>query len=305
MDRAIAHYTAFFANLHIDRGPRHPATSNHGAPHQPLLLLSVIDLFAKGSIHANLIEPTRGLDELFARYWSVVMPAERRRLLALPFFHLHNGGFWHLVPRPGKEGILADILAAHEQIRSLARLREIVAGARLEDDLYQLLQVHDFRRTLRTTLLESYFAPEARPALINQIDWSSEHDRPSVESCFAAPRQETTIQRLVRDTKAARQIKELYDYTCQVCGTRLRGADGPYAEGAHIRPLGAPHDGPDTMDNILCLCPNHHVLLDYGGVAVGDDLSLIGEEGYLIVHPSHSINKDHLRYRHRLHPFHS
>ena len=59
------------------------------------------------------------------------------------------------------------------------------------------------------------------------------------------------------------------------------------------------------MDNILCLCPNHHVLLDYGGVAVGDDLSLIGEDGYLMVHPNHSINKDHLRYRHRLHPFDS
>ena len=27
-----------------------------------------------------------------------------------------------------------------------------------------------------------------------------------------------------------------------------------------------PHNGPDTSDNMLCLCPNHHVLFDHGGV---------------------------------------
>ena len=48
----------------------------------------------------------------------------------------------------------------------------------------------------------------------------------------------------------------------------------PYAEAAHIRPPGAPHDGLDTSDYILCLCPNHFILLDHGGVGIGEDLSL-------------------------------
>jgi putative restriction endonuclease len=55
-----------------------------------------------------------------------------------------------------------------------------------------------------------------------------------------------------------------------------------------MRPLGAPHDGPDTSDNILCLCPNHHVFLDHGGVGIGEDLSLIGAEGRLHIHPATS-----------------
>jgi putative restriction endonuclease len=114
----------------------------------------------------------------------------------------------------------------------------------------------------------------------------------------AAPeRRDTTVQRLVRDTAQARRIKELYGYQCQICGIRLEGLAGPYAEAAHIRPLGAPHYGPDTPDNILCLCPNHHVLLDHGGVGIGEDLSLIGAEGRLTVHPQHRINEDHLHYR--------
>jgi putative restriction endonuclease len=110
-------------------------------------------------------------------------------------------------------------------------------------------------------------------------------------------RRQTTVLRLVRDTAQARRIKELYDYRCQMCGTRLEGLAGPYAEAAHIRPLGAPHHGPDTPDNILCLCPNHHVLLDHGGVGIGEDLSLIGADGRLTVHSQHQINEAHLRYR--------
>lgn len=112
-----------------------------------------------------------------------------------------------------------------------------------------------------------------------------------------APRRSTTVLRIVRDTRQARRIKELYDYRCQMCGIRLEGLAGPYAEAAHLRPLGAPHRGPDTADNILCLCPNHHVLFDHGGVAIDENLVLIGSEGWLDVHPRHGISEEHLRYR--------
>ena len=113
----------------------------------------------------------------------------------------------------------------------------------------------------------------------------------------AADRRHTTVTRVVRDTAQARRIKYLHDHKCQVCGARLVGSAGPYAEAAHIRPLGKSHNGPDTADNILCLCPNHHVLFDYGGFTVNDDLFLAGEEGTLTVHPRHHPSQEHLRYR--------
>lgn len=53
---------------------------------------------------------------------------------------------------------------------------------------------------------------------------------------------------------------------------RLEGVGGPYAEAAHIRPLGSPHDGPDDLTNLLCLCPNDHVLLDKGAITISDEL---------------------------------
>jgi putative restriction endonuclease len=116
----------------------------------------------------------------------------------------------------------------------------------------------------------------------------------------AAERQEVRVSRIVRDTAQSRKIKALYDYRCQMCGIRLECPAGPYAEAAHIRPLGTPHDGPDTADNILCLCPNHHVLFDNGAVSVAEDLSLIGDSGSLTVRRDHRINEDHLAY-HREH----
>lgn len=78
-------------------------------------------------------------------------------------------------------------------------------------------------------------------------------------------RQELTTYRVLRDTLIARRVKQLHNYECQLCGHSILFPDGNrYAEAHHIRPLGKPHDGPDKMENIICLCPNHHAELDYG-----------------------------------------
>ena len=109
-----------------------------------------------------------------------------------------------------------------------------------------------------------------------------------------------TISRIIRNTAVTRWVKELYEYRCQVCRVSLDTPAGPYAEGAHIRPLGSPHNGPDTSANVLCLCPNHHVMFDLGAFLIADDFSLIGIDGRVHVHPNHSVAPEHLAY-HRAH----
>jgi len=79
----------------------------------------------------------------------------------------------------------------------------------------------------------------------------------------------TTVTRRVRDSALSRAVKEIYDDACQLCETAITGSSGrSYSEGAHVKPLGRPHLGPDTLNNILCLCPNHHVQLDIGGMVI-------------------------------------
>ncbi len=78
-----------------------------------------------------------------------------------------------------------------------------------------------------------------------------------------------TTYRVLRDTALARRIKADNDYKCQICDEQiLLGKDNPYAEAHHIKPLGGSHGGPDHPGNIVCVCPNCHVKLDYGAIAI-------------------------------------
>jgi putative restriction endonuclease len=112
--------------------------------------------------------------------------------------------------------------------------------------------------------------------------------------------QEQMLLRIVHETESGRQVKALYHYRCQICRILLKAPAGPYAESAYIRPCEAPHNGPDALDNLLCLCPNHHMLFTLGGMAIADDFTLLGYEGHLWVDFRHRLNLEHLRY-HRTH----
>ena len=109
-------------------------------------------------------------------------------------------------------------------------------------------------------------------------------------------RKDVLVSRVIRDTKVARGVKSLYGNSCQVCNQVIPTAHGTYSEGCHIRPLGEPHNGPDVAGNILCLCPNHHVMLDRGALFINDDLSLSGTAGALTMHADHKLDLDCVRY---------
>ncbi|WP_045409613.1 YDG/SRA domain-containing protein [Vibrio jasicida] len=113
-------------------------------------------------------------------------------------------------------------------------------------------------------------------------------------------RQAVTVNKIVRDYKKAKQVKDWHQYQCQVCGLAIDTGAGYYAEAAHIQPLGEPHRGPDVVENILCLCPNHHVMFDNGVFSIADDFSLIGLDGQLTLNKKHKIEQKFLQY-HREH----
>ena len=105
-------------------------------------------------------------------------------------------------------------------------------------------------------------------------------------------------QRIVRTTGAARQVKAWHGDCCQVCETALVVPGGAYSEGTHIQALGAPHNGEDVVGNILCLCPNCHVLFDSGALIIRDDFVVMAgdrEIGPLRQHPNHRIGIEFVR----------
>lgn len=150
-------------------------------------------------------------------------------------------------------------------------------------------RVWRFRLEILPELQESANFPVASAPVGNDV-------QEPAASYGPAPRRASSVLRLVRDTAVTRQVKNLYDYHCQVCQMRLSSPAGPYAEAAHVQPLGTPHHGPDILANVLCLCPNHHVLFDYGSFGVADSGDLLGLPGRLLVAPAHPLATHYLVY---------
>jgi putative restriction endonuclease len=127
----------------------------------------------------------------------------------------------------------------------------------------------------------------------------------------ATVRQYVEQRRLVRDNAVARRVKELYAHTCQICQGRLviSPAGEAYSEAAHIKPVGKPHEGPDVLANLLCLCPNCHVLFDRGALLIADDFRVVDVlrekvEGSLHVVVDHGIEQEFLRHHRARWPEH-
>jgi putative restriction endonuclease len=121
-------------------------------------------------------------------------------------------------------------------------------------------------------------------------------------------RKKGSTVRIIRDTALSRWVKKQNDYICQFCEERLETPTGPYAEGAHIKQLGMHHKGPDVKENILCLCPNCHLLFDRGALGVSSEGVLIGqaapEPQRFILTDRHSVSEKYLKYHRETHRLH-
>ena len=272
MESVTTHYARRFAGLRTDKNRfRWPTTTSNRAPHKPLLLLSTLDLFEQGVIESNLIELTPDLGELFLQYWVRVLPFDKHGNIVLPFFHLRSEGFWHLLPRPGKE----EALGAASQMRSSSQLRELVIGARLDEPLYQLLCAREPRDFLRSVLIQTYFAPELQVLLVEQGAINHESflyskkllEQREQQTIGETLEEEETYRPAARDQGFRRAVVTAYAHRCALCGVRVRTLDGhTVVDAAHIVPWSVGRD--DRAANGVALCRTCHWTFDEGLLGV-------------------------------------
>jgi putative restriction endonuclease len=239
----------------------------HGeAPYKPALLLAVLEGIADGSITGNRIEIT---PELIAAFKAICTDLGTSALFtaanfALPFYHLRSGGFWHLHPWPGLE----ILLTRSGSVRSFRHLRDVVAYAALDADLWLLLQTPAHRAASTQALLARYF-----PQTQGRYRARAGHEalagirRQMLEESTARylthlhPADELDLT--VRSGLFKRVVLEAYDYTCAVSGLKLlstRSSPVPLLDACHIVPWAVSHD--DTISNGVALCPNLHRAFD-------------------------------------------
>lgn len=76
-------------------------------------------------------------------------------------------------------------------------------------------------------------------------------------------------EQVQRNESLVQDIKSIYNDTCQLCGDRrLQGDNIGYSYVHHIKPLAKKHSGPDSAENVIVLCPNHHDDFDNGMLTI-------------------------------------
>lgn len=248
----------------------------HGpAPHKPVLLLSVIESIENGQIIENKILVSPELAEIFLKYWPRV--TNRKPDLAMPFFHLKSDEFWHLHPNAGYE----TALRVANQIKGISRLREVVAYANLNDDLFVLLTDARDRETIRQTLIRTYF-PEFKEQIENliveaqQIGAYRESLIDEVELPFSTrkPKVSRHADTKIRSVGFRQAIMRLYNYTCAACELRIVTMDGESAtEAAHIIPFRVSRN--DDVRNGISFCKLHHWAFDKGLFSLSETYQIV------------------------------
>ncbi|KIH76869.1 putative restriction endonuclease [Geoalkalibacter ferrihydriticus] len=250
------------------------------APHKPILLLAVLDLVHRGVIITPFIAVTDDLvelNELFNLYWRRIIPLGQTSSIAFPFSRLSREPFWQLVPQAGKKITPAGI----NNTSSVSYLRKYALGAKLDEDLFQIMLSGEGREALREALLLSCFSPEAaallrEQSLINReaFDYSrlleEKAHLPLVQDIVEA----ASFRPAARDQGFRWLVVKTYDHRCALCGIRIVTPDGhTVVEAAHIMPWSKTRN--DDIRNGLALCRTCHWGFDEGMLGVSGSYTVI------------------------------
>jgi putative restriction endonuclease len=278
----IAKYLQQFASLKRATGPVWSEATRKRAPHKPILLLAVIDLTARGGITSPFIDVSGDLvelNELFNLYWRRVVPLGQTSSIAFPFSRLDREPFWHLVSREGQAVTSSRI----NNTSSVSYLRRYALGARLDEELFQIIQTEEGRAALREVLLRSCFSPAAGAALAEQAAINDQAYHYSLDLLAQAHQHQPQVAEALaveaykppaRDQGFRRVVVKAYEHRCALCGVRIITPEGhTVVDAAHIIPWSK--SGNDDIRNGMALCKLCHWAFDHGMMGVADTYEII------------------------------
>lgn len=249
------------------------------APHKPILLLSIIQLIAKGVITSNRIFITPELILTFKQNWNQIVETRHSRNFSLPFFHLRSEPFWYLVARPGRE----IITTSSKSIKSFKSLKESIAFAEIDRDLFLLLQESPSQLWLEQLLIENYFPHVKQNYQRPQINYEEErieneilnepkenylnHIR-NLQEILEEDEYEEEI--FVRGGMFKKTIPKIYDFTCSITGMKIESSyNVQMIDACHIYPFSISND--DTVTNGIALSPTLHRAFDRGLITINSN----------------------------------
>ncbi|GAB3757254.1 HNH endonuclease [Spirosoma pomorum] len=287
-NKPLAYYLDAFTSLQQDRAS--VKKYGFGAPHKPILVISLIQAFYKGIITDRTVYLSPQLVSLFTSNWTYFVPGEGYQpFIAQPFYHLTNEhrNWWHLLPNPGCETWLENA----GSMKSFRNLTSAVAYAEIDDDLVKFLSDSQNRDLLFYAVVDKYF-PHRSGTHVSQladsfeqlsrdiIEKSPEEYRADVEreraEAAADPKYKDLFEQKVFARSGAFQkgIPYYYGQTCCISGIQISATFSmSMIDACHIIDFAKSYN--DTITNGIALCPNLHRAFDRGMISVDDDFKVI------------------------------
>lgn len=256
-----------------------------GAPHKPVLLLSLIDQFETAELTDNRVFITPELIASFKSNWSKLVESEHSMSFAMPFFHMRSEPFWKLVPNEGCE-IWVESKSA---MRRISNLQTAIRFAEIDESLARVLEKKEGRDALRHMLLLRYFPQKSDQfqngnggrRIVDAIEKEIESESPTdyqnrLKSLSESSSQEEFEEEIaIRGGVFKRKIPKIYDYTCCVSGFGISTNFSlvNLIEACHVRPISQSFD--DTLSNGIALCPTLHKAFDAGIFTISDEFEIL------------------------------
>lgn len=264
-------YIHYFLKLRRDK-------KNGGAPHKPILLLSIINLFERNIIDSNKIHITPELVSFFKSNWSSLVTTSHYSNFALPFYHMKSEPFWDLVPNLNCD----KWVASKSSMRTFSNLKTAINHALIDIELYQLLIKPISREILKKELLNQYFSVELNSYYSTEYisdsvvcENNSETYRKEIED-LQKQLDENSFQEevYIRSGIFKRKIPEIYNNTCAISGLRVIATENiSMIDACHIVPFSESSD--DTLQNGIALSPNLHRAFDRGLISISDEYTVL------------------------------
>jgi len=273
VNESLAKYIKAFSKLRV-------APTNGGAPHKPILLLSVLQMAQAGAILYGQVFITPELVAAFRSNWNVLVHTKHDCLMSLPFFHLKSEGFWQLVPKGGT----IDINTMNAFSKSLVKLDAAIEYAQLNTDLAALIQNPHDNQLLQQAILHKYFPhhtikdylPKGQLEIFNDLTGRMLNEDPAV---YKVEMERLLLQKddeevYLRGGLFKREIPKVYNFTCAISGMRIDAtANISMIDACHIVPFAESHD--DTVSNGIALCPTLHRAFDRGLISFSSDYRVL------------------------------
>lgn len=249
------------------------------APHKPILLLSIIDLVARGEVIDNCFM-LHQVVPVFRENWQLLVTTANIEDITQPLYYLQNDTaagqqFWRLHPNAGFQ--------INTPIKSLRKLAQVCAFGAVSNELWLLLLDPPSRTHLQQTLLQCYFPEQqvffnaAKQVGQEYLLLETENVLNEIQPKFGNRRVYTSEEVIVRDGLFQRLVTSSYNFQCSFTGMKLSNSfNYSLVDACHIIPFSVGYN--DNHTNGIALCPNMHRAFDRGLLSIDGNYRILVSE---------------------------